>query len=421
MVVGELAMKVRLISKDPELFRVCREILPKEHALGWNSYNEQAGDAPSPDELMIWDVPPGGVIPDEATARPLWNSLFLIDHNDVDAFREAHGRTYVNVVLKPVGRATLSAFLNEVLEVGRKRQPSHCDSPGRSDCDQMLQCLIQANLRLQEYEQGHWNFLARTVHDFRAPLAAITGYSGLLLGEMLGPLTKDQKEVVERIQQSGQRLSRMSTAIYQLSLGRRGQYCANYQRADIRECLEQALDEMTPVIREKGITIEAELQATPEDLLFEPAHIEQVLLSLLDNACKFTPRYGRINIQGRPYFWERRQTRRQSSNAAHERRAQDRRLVNSFRIDIQDNGPAIPPERLGRMFEEGASYSGTEDRAGGGLGLAISKLIIDRHRGAIWSENTPAGAAFSFVMPMGLMSGDVECGALQAGAAAGKD
>src|SRR6185312_4874269 len=414
-------MKVRLISKDPELFRVCREILPKEHALGWNSFDEQAGDSPAPDELTIWDVPPNGVIPGNATAKPLWNSLFLVDRDGVDAFREAHGHAYLNVVLKPVGKATLSAFLNEVLEVGMKPQANRSESPDRGDCDQMLQCLVQANLRLQEYEQGHWNFLARTVHDFRAPLTAVTGYSGLLLGEMLGPLTRDQKDVVERIQQSAQRLSRMSTSMYQLSVGRRGEYCANYERADIRECLEQALDEMTPVIREKGLSIEAEFQPTPEGLSFEPAHIEQVLLSLLDNACKFTPRYGRISIQGRPYFWERRQTRRRGSNATQERRAQERKLVNAFRIDIQDNGPAIPPDRLGRMFEENASYGGAKDRSGGGLGLAISKLIIDRHHGAIWSENTPAGAAFSFVMPTGLVSEGLECSALQAGAAAGKD
>jgi len=414
-------MKVKLIARDPELFRICREILPKEHVLGWNSFDEQAGESPEPDELTIWDVPPGGVIPGNATVKPLWNSLFLVDRNDVGAFREAHGLTHLNVVLKPVGKATLSAFLNEVLEVGRKQQANRSESPDRGDCDQMLQCLIQANLRLQEYEQGHWNFLARTVHDFRAPLTAVTGYSGLLLGELLGPLTKDQKEVIERIQQSAQRLSRMSTSIYQLSLARRGEYSANYQRADIRECLEQALDEMTPVIREKGISIEAELLPTPDDLLFEPAHIEQVLLSLLDNACKFTPRYGRISIQGRPFFWERRQPRGRDVNTTQERRSRDRRLVNAFRIDIQDNGPAIPQDRLGRMFEENASYSGTGDRSGGGLGLAISKLIIDRHRGSIWSENTPAGAAFSFVMPIGLMSDHLECSALQAGAAAGKE
>lgn len=414
-------MKVRLISKNPELFRVCRELLPKEHALGWNLYDEQAGDPPAPDELMIWDVPSGGVIPGNPTAKPLWNSLFLVDRADVDAFREAHGQAYLNVVLKPVGRATLSAFLHEVLEVSQQHPVSRFDSPGRDDCDQMLQCLIQANLRLQEYEQGHWNFLARTVHDFRAPLTAVTGYSGLLLGEMLGPLSKEQKNVVERIQQSAQRVSRMVASMYQLSLGRRGEYCANYQRADIRECLEQALDEVTPVIREKGISVEAEFQPTPEGLSFEPAHIEQVLLSLLDNACKFTPRHGRISIQGRPYFWDRRQAARRGSKSAEERRSQDRRMVNAFRVDVQDNGPAIPPERLGRMFEESASYSRTGDRSGGGLGLAISKLIIDRHHGAIWSENTPSGAAFSFVMPIGLTSDNVEGTALHVGAAAGKD
>ena len=90
----------------------------------------------------------------------------------------------------------------------------------RADRDEILQCLIQANLKLQEYDQDRTTFLARAVHDFRAPLTAISGYCGLLLGEPLGPLTENQREVLRRMQHSTKRLSRMASAMFQLSVGR---------------------------------------------------------------------------------------------------------------------------------------------------------------------------------------------------------
>ena len=63
----------------------------------------------------------------------------------------------------------------------------------RADRDEILQCLIQTNLKLQEYDQERTNFLARAIHDFRAPLTALCGYSSLLLGNNLGPLTEDHE------------------------------------------------------------------------------------------------------------------------------------------------------------------------------------------------------------------------------------
>ena len=128
--------------------------------------------------------------------------------------------SYLNVLLKPVARATLLAFLS-----GAKQQTSEPqeESGGRIDAlrgerDLMLQFLIQANLKLQEYDQERNNFLARSVHDFRAPLTAIGGYCGLLLEEELGPLTEEQREVLGRMQNSTTRLSRLSDAMFQLSI-----------------------------------------------------------------------------------------------------------------------------------------------------------------------------------------------------------
>jgi signal transduction histidine kinase len=71
-------------------------------------------------------------------------------------------------------------------------------------------------------------------------------------------------------------------------------------------------------------------------------------------------------------------------------------------VDIRDSGPGIPAEHLDRIFEEYTSYSGGQDRSGGGLGLAICRLILSRHGGRIWAESSSEGAVFSFVLPFGL-------------------
>lgn len=132
------------------------------------------------------------------------------------------------------------------------------------------------------------------------------------------------------------------------------------------------------------------------------SEIEQVLINLLDNACKFTHRDGSIEVCGYPYFWERRFLL--GGSAPGERRADSAspegvRLPNCYRINIRDTGPGIPPDRLSHIFEEYTSYAGPQDRSGGGLGLAICRLIMSRHEGHIWADSHKGGAIFSFVLP----------------------
>ena len=265
----------------------------------------------------------------------------------------------------------------------------------------MLQCLIQTNLKLQEYDQERTNFLARAIHDFRAPLTALCGYSGLLLGEELGPLTEDQKEVLQRMHYSAKRLSRMTSAMFQLSIGQHVETKPNFQQSDVRECIDQAVHELMPFADEKRISFSVELSPVEEPLFFERAQLEQVLINILDNACKFTPKQGLVEIQGYPFFWERRR-HTTSGPRKSDRRAKELHAPNSFRVDIRDSGPGIAAEHLDRIFEEYTSYSGGQDRSGGGLGLAICRLILSRHQGRIWAESSSEGAVFSFVLPFRL-------------------
>jgi signal transduction histidine kinase len=135
--------------------------------------------------------------------------------------------------------------------------------------------------------------------------------------------------------------------------------------------------------------------------------LEQVLVNLLDNACKFTPRSGKILIRAYPYFWERRVAGRTGVGSGADRRLQDDHTPNSYRIDICDSGPGVHPAHLPRIFEEYTCYGGGIDRSGGGLGLAICRMIIQQHKGHIWAENTGSGTVFSLVLPVERMHSSI--------------
>src|SRR5579871_6883461 len=390
-------MNVCLVSQNAELHKLCSEVL--EELFG-NNLSLHAGDGyRARSDIYIWDFHPNMVFPDDLDWRQKQKHFFLLHRRQMAAFRQKAPAPDVNLLLKPATRATLKAFLANSLETAIQADGPQLKSI-RADRDEMLQCLIQTNLKLQEYDQERTNFLARAIHDFRAPLTALCGYCGLLLGEQLGPVTEDQKEVLQRMHYSAKRLSRMASAMFQLSIGQRVENKPNLQKGDIRECVDQALHELMPFADEKRISFSVDLSPAEGQLFFERQQLEQVLINILDNACKFTPRQGLIEIRGYPFFWER---RRQTADGPRmrDRRTADSDAPNSFRVDIRDSGPGIAAEHLDRIFEEYTSYSGGQDRSCGGLGLAICRLILSRHQGRIWAESSSEGAVFSFVLPVG--------------------
>ena len=145
--------------------------------------------------------------------------------------------------------------------------------------------------------------------------------------------------------------------------------------------------------------LEVDFEPSFTPLLMDSGQIEQVMVNLLENAYKFTPRFGSIVLKGYPYFWDRRATNVFSSPEA-DRRSGEMRLPNAYRIDVADSGPGISAEHLKSIFEEYVSYSGGQDRSRGGLGLAICRMILNQHQGRIWAENSRSGAVFSFVLPL---------------------
>ena len=391
-------MYIRLVSTDSQLYKLCRETLAGFRSSDWTLDMKGAPDnGELPADLYIWDCDSDVELPGELDFEQERKNLFLLPRKKLGALRDRFPLAAVSILLEPLNKATLRAFVEHAAARHAMNQSPDVQSL-RADRDEILQCLLNANLKLQEYDQDRTNFLARAVHDFRAPLTAIDGYCGLLLGRQLGSLNQEQHEVLERMQHSIKRLSRMATAMFQLSVGRQVEKRPNLQKGDIEACIDQAMHEIAPFSEAKHIQLSLQMMTSPQPLYFDREQIEQVLINLLDNACKFTPKYGCIEVRGYPYFWERR-GRLGNSVTNGERRICKIQAPNSFRVDIRDSGPGVPMDHIEKIFEEYTSYSGGQDRSGGGLGLAICKFILNLHQGQVWAESGPEGSTFCFVLP----------------------
>ncbi len=386
---------INLVSPDRELHKLLHELLVEIPQPSWSLSVVRAEEIEREADLWLWDFEPGTALPERIGCSQS-RHLFLVHRKHLAEFSAAMGHAGTNIILKPVTRATLKTSVE--LAIAGHRERVSATTSLRADRDELLQCLIQTSLRLQEYDQDRTTFLARAVHDFRAPLTAVGGYCGLLLEEPLGPLNESQREVLRRMQHSARRLSRMASAMFELSVGRQIKRRPNLRQNDIRECLGQALHEVMPFADDKRIAITADLPTCDYPLYFDAGQMEQVLINLLDNACKFTPKNGMIEIRGCGYFWERRSCKSSTALAA-QRRLMQTQEPNAYRIDIQNSGAPIPTEHLRRIFEEYAYYNGNCDRSGGGLGLAIARMIMAQHDGHVWAENTTVGPRFSVVLP----------------------
>lgn len=395
-------MDVALISRDESLARLCHEALAALPARHWNLLVVSPGEPAPAADLYIWDWEAQTPSPEVRDRHRAHAHMFVIGRGDAAGILEALPLAAVTLVLKPVQLDTLKTFLEQTANFHDSLGSALKAGPKgslRQDRDALMDCLLATSLRLQEHDQDRMNFLARAVHDFRAPLTAVHGYCGLLLSEQLGPLSATQQALLQRTLHSVRRLSRLATALFQWSSGMRVGLQSQIKEGDIQECCCQAVHEIKPFADEKSISIELDLQAPTQPLYFDPGQMEQLMVNLLENSCKFTPRGGYIRIRGYSAFWDRRCATVSQDGVWIERRHTRSRRANAYRMEVSDNGMGVRPEHLRTIFQEYTSYGGGRDRSGSGLGLAICKRILDEHGGEIFAESAAQGVTFTFLLP----------------------
>jgi signal transduction histidine kinase len=342
-------------------------------------------------DLYVWDCSPEADIQTRILESQAGQHLVLADPKHLDAFNQI--QSSVCILLKPVNPFTLRAFADIAVKSSELREQAYETDKLRLDRDALLQYVLEVNLKLQQYDQDRSNFLARALHDFRAPLTALHGYCGLLAQAKVGAVTAEQQGLLERMLYSTRRLTRLAEATLEL-LGQ-GHFEKEPKRCpgDIKETIIQALHDVRPFVQDKALDVRIYIEQPDGSLSFEAEQIQQVLVNLIENSCKFAPKNGSIEIHGYSVL----------RNSGLQPRAAGvyTSAASGYRIDIHDSGPGIPTHLTEKIFEQYVSSSSSSDRSGGGLGLAICKAIITAHKGKIWATPSDKGGQFSFVLPFG--------------------
>ncbi|WP_411288260.1 ATP-binding protein [Phenylobacterium sp.] len=237
-------------------------------------------------------------------------------------------------------------------------------------------------VRAEGANQAKSEFLANMSHELRTPLNAINGFSEIMVGEMYGPLGDSRyRDYCRDILNSGQHLLALINDILDMSKIEAGKLSLRFEPMSLEEVAEDALRLVRNRAETAGLTLLLDFVELP-DVEADYRAIKQVLLNLLSNAVKFTPRGGRITIRA-----ERRE------DALGER----------VRVSVQDTGIGIASadlERLARPFEQIESQQ-AKTQQGTGLGLALTKSLVEMHGGLLDLRSAPGqGTTASFSLPV---------------------
>ena len=242
------------------------------------------------------------------------------------------------------------------------------------------------------------NALASAAHDLKTPLAILNGYIELLQSEKLGPLNERQREVMKDMFSSGQRLQHFIQDFLTFSVLETGELRLRYEVGDMNACLSEVCRIWSVRFQERGLALYFLANDKLAPFPFDSAKIQRAVSNLLENASKYTPKGGTVWLHAEPHMWDRRAVAK--TVAAGERRRQSITTPNAVKVSVSDTGPGIPPEFHIEIFDDFFRLPGTESTEGMGLGLAISRRLLQAMGGKIWVESEPgAGSKFSFLIP----------------------
>jgi two-component system, NtrC family, sensor kinase len=220
-------------------------------------------------------------------------------------------------------------------------------------------------------------FLANMSHELRTPLNAIIGFSQVLRQRLFGEINPKQEEYLDDILASGNHLLDLINDVLDLSKVEAGQVELEVATFSLREALERGLVMMRERATKNGVGLSLELAADVDLVDGDERRVRQVVFNLLSNAVKFTPRGGSVVVAS---------TR------------EDGEVL----VSVTDTGPGIAADDQERIFEEFQQTDvGVLQREGTGLGLALSKRLVELHRGRIWVESQSGhGSRFVFTLPI---------------------
>ncbi len=230
----------------------------------------------------------------------------------------------------------------------------------------------------KEIDQAKTEFVSLASHQLRTPLAAIKWFIEMLLAGDAGELKKKQKEFVDNIGQSGQRMIELVNSLLDISHLETGKFVLEKEPTNLNKVIKKVAEELKQKLIEKEQVINVSLLPSLPSINTDPKHIGSILTNLITNAIKYSPKGAKINVS---------------------LSSQD----NQAFIEVRDHGYGIPKEEQSKVFEK--FYRGSNivkiSVEGTGLGLYIVKKIAEACGGKIWFESEVGkGSSFWFSLPI---------------------
>lgn len=235
--------------------------------------------------------------------------------------------------------------------------------------------LGERNAELREAYQMKNRFLANISHELRTPLNTIIGYTELMLDGAYGALNDTQRDRLEKVVRNGRNLLNLINDVLDLSHMETGRVALDCRMVHTPELLDDVLVIIEPLAAQKGLTVIRDYDDVP-DVYADDMRLRQIITNIAANAVKFT-HAGTITLRARA-------------------------MNGAVRFEIADTGIGIPREAYSRVFAEFEQIDSSTTRRyeGTGLGMAISKRLVEMHGGTIWLESTPGqGTTFFVTIP----------------------
>ena len=236
--------------------------------------------------------------------------------------------------------------------------------------------------KLREEKRRIIRFLSATTHDLRAPLSATQSCLWAIMDGYAGPVNDEQKDLLQRSTRRIDGLLTLISDLLDIPRMEAGQLVQEMKDLSFNEIVDRSIDSVERLAREKNLALDAYLPEVSPQIRGSSRRLQQVLVNLLSNAINYTEQGGisvRVLAAG-----------------------------DEVRVEVSDSGVGVPPQELPKLFQD--FFRGSNVKSDGtGLGLSLSRRIVEAHGGKMWAESpcpeTGQGSRFTFTLPKKVGSG----------------
>jgi len=242
--------------------------------------------------------------------------------------------------------------------------------------ERTAQALVEASQAAEAANEAKSEFLANMSHELRTPLNSIIGFSEVMIDDMAGPVTDDQKEYLNDILESGKHLLSLINDILDLSKVEAGKMDLEFGEISLKDLLEASLIMFKEKAMKHNIKLSTDISEDVGHIVADERKLKQVMFNLLSNAIKFTPDGGKVGIKGS-------------------------KIDKEVQITVWDTGVGISKKDMNKLFQPFQQIETmlTKKQPGTGLGLNLSKKLVELQGGRLWVESQVGkGSKFSFTI-----------------------